>query len=56
MIDVLLLALLPAAGNITGGLVAEVTPPSDRWRNRALHAAAGSTVRSGSFHGPAVRK
>lgn len=41
MIDVLLLALLPAAGNITGGLVAEVTPPSDRWRNRALHAAAG---------------
>ena len=39
--EVLLLALLPAAGNIAGGVVAELTPPSARWRNRALHAAAG---------------
>lgn len=44
MADVLLLALLPAAGNIAGGLTAELAPPSDRWRNRALHAAAGVVV------------
>jgi zinc transporter, ZIP family len=44
MLEVLLLALLPAAGNIAGGLAAELAPPSDRWRNRALHAAAGVVV------------
>lgn len=42
--QVLLLALLPAAGNIAGGLAAELTSPSDRWRNRALHAAAGVVI------------
>lgn len=44
MAGVLLLALLPAAGNITGGILAELTPPSSSWRNRALHAAVGVVV------------
>ena len=41
---VLLLALLPAAGNFAGGMVAELVPASDRWLNRALHAAAGVVI------------
>lgn len=41
---VLLLALLPGAGNFLGGLVAEVVPTSPRWLNRALHAAAGVVI------------
>ena len=41
MVEVLLLALLPPAGNFFGGLVAEMLPGSAAWRNRALHAAVG---------------
>lgn len=41
MVRVLLLALLPFAGNFAGALVAETLSPSSAWRNRALHAAAG---------------
>src|SRR5690625_2902848 len=38
---VLGLALLPALGNFTGGLLAEFLQASKRGLNRALHAAAG---------------
>lgn len=38
---VLGLALLPAAGNFAGGLLAEWRPPSKKMLNRALHAATG---------------
>lgn len=38
---VLALALLPAFGNISGALIAEVVPASPRVLNRALHTAAG---------------
>lgn len=41
---VLLFALLPGAGNFAGGLVAEWVPITDRWLNRALHAAAGVVI------------
>ena len=41
MLRVMLLALLPFAGNFAGALVAEAVSPSAAWRNRALHAAAG---------------
>lgn len=41
MTRVLLLALLPFAGNFTGAALAETLAPSDAWRNRALHAAVG---------------
>lgn len=41
---VLVLALLPGAGNAVGGLLAEFTPRSDVWLNRALHAAAGVVI------------
>jgi ZIP family zinc transporter len=41
---VLLLAMLPGIGNFAGGLVAEWAPASDRWLNRALHAAAGVVI------------
>lgn len=41
MIRVLLLALLPFAGNFAGAALAETLSPSDAWRNRALHAAVG---------------
>lgn len=45
MTGVLLLALLPVAGNAAGALMAEfVVPRSDRWLNRALHAAVGVVV------------
>ena len=42
--NVLLLSLLPVAGNLTGGLLAEYATLTDRWLNRALHAAAGVVV------------
>lgn len=35
------LASIPALGNISGGLVAEWLPPSEKTLNRGLHAAAG---------------
>lgn len=38
---VLLLALLPGAGNLLGGLLAELRRPSPRLLNHALHAASG---------------
>lgn len=38
------LALLPAAGNFAGGLVAEFMRPSERILSHALHAAAGIIV------------
>ena len=41
---VLLLALLPGAGNFVGGVIAEVVPASARWLNRALHAATGVVI------------
>lgn len=41
MTRVLLLALLPFAGNFAGAALAETLSPSDPWRNRALHAAVG---------------
>lgn len=41
MVRVMLLALLPFAGNLAGALVSEAFSPSPAWRNRALHAAAG---------------
>ena len=41
MVRVMLLALLPFAGNFAGALASEVLSPSAAWRNRALHAAAG---------------
>lgn len=44
MAAVLLLALLPVAGNFAGGLLAETVPVTERWLNRALHAAAGVVV------------
>lgn len=43
-LQVLLLALLPAAGNFAGGVVAELVPTSRRTLNRALHVAAGIVV------------
>jgi ZIP family zinc transporter len=39
--DVLMLALLPAAGNFVGGLLAELIAVSRRVLSLALHAAAG---------------
>lgn len=41
---ILLLSLLPVAGNLAGGLLAEYVPLTNRWLNRALHAAAGVVV------------
>lgn len=41
MTRVLLLALLPFAGNFAGAALAEMLSPSDAWRNRASHAAVG---------------
>jgi ZIP family zinc transporter len=43
-LNVVLLSLLPFVGNFAGSLTAELFSPSDRWRNRALHAAAGIVV------------
>ncbi|MDE0803317.1 MAG: hypothetical protein OSA99_08335 [Acidimicrobiales bacterium] len=41
MLQVMALAMLPVAGNFAGAVLAEMAPGSDRWRNRALHAAVG---------------
>ncbi len=41
---VLLLSLLPGAGNFAGGLIAEFGQSSKRWLNWALHAAAGIVI------------
>jgi ZIP family zinc transporter len=41
---VLGLALLPALGNLAGGLLAEWRDPSQQMLNRALHAATGSIL------------
>ena len=41
---VLLLSLLPGAGNFVGGLIAEFGPSSPRLLNLALHAAAGIVI------------
>jgi ZIP family zinc transporter len=41
LIVVLSLALLPAGGNVLGGLVSELFYASDKMLNRALHAATG---------------
>jgi ZIP family zinc transporter len=42
--SVLLLALLPAAGNFVGGLIAEIKPASERTLSTALHAVAGIVI------------
>ena len=41
---VLLLSLLPGAGNFAGGMLAEFGKTSDRLRNWALHAASGIVI------------
>ena len=41
---VLLLSLMPAAGNFAGGVAAELRKPSPRFLNWALHAAAGIVI------------
>lgn len=41
---VLALALIPAAGNFAGGLLADMTPVSRRTLSLALHAAAGIVI------------
>lgn len=41
LLNVLLLALFPAAGNFAGGLAAEFTPTTRRTLSVALHLAAG---------------
>lgn len=41
---VLLLALLPGAGNFAGGLIAEFWKPTPRLLNWALHAASGIVI------------
>lgn len=41
---VLLLALLPGAGNFLGGVAAEIRRPSRRFLNWALHAASGIVI------------
>ncbi|MDW3215683.1 MAG: hypothetical protein R8G01_16910 [Ilumatobacteraceae bacterium] len=41
---VLLLALLPGVGVAAGGLIAELSPSSERWLNWSLHAAAGIVI------------
>lgn len=51
--QILALALLPAAGNFAGGLVAQFVPGSRKALNLALHAAAGILIAVGSF---AVRR
>lgn len=41
---VLLLALLPGAGNFLGAMLAEVRRPSSRFLNWSLHTASGIVV------------
>lgn len=43
-LQVLILALLPAAGNFAGGVLAELIPTTRRTLSRALHMAAGIVV------------
>ncbi|MCT9000310.1 ZIP family metal transporter [Chelativorans intermedius] len=43
-LQVLMLALMPAAGNFAGGLFAELVPTTRRTLSRALHMAAGIVV------------
>lgn len=43
-LQVLALALLPAAGNFAGGLLSEMVPVSPRTLSLALHAAAGIVI------------
>ena len=43
-LSALALALLPAAGNFAGGLLAEVVPASRQILSRALHVAAGILI------------
>lgn len=42
--QVLLLSLLPGAGNFAGGVIAELWKPSPRLLNWALHAASGIVI------------
>ncbi len=42
--QVLLLSLLPGAGNFVGGLIAEFWKPSPKLLNWALHAASGIVI------------
>lgn len=42
--EVLLLSLLPGAGNFAGGMLAEFGKTSDRLLNWALHAASGIVI------------
>ena len=44
VLAVLLLALLPAAGNFSGGLMSEFLRPSAKTLNAALHLAAGVII------------
>ena len=44
MLRVLVLSLLPFVGNFADAVIVEMLPRSERWRNLALHAAAGVVV------------
>lgn len=44
LLTVLGLAILPALGNVSGGLLAEWLRPSQKMLNRALHVAAGIII------------
>ena len=44
LLTVALLALLPPTGTVTGALVAEWVPVTDRWLSRGLHLAAGVVI------------
>lgn len=41
---VLGLAMLPAFGNVGGGMLAEFTGVPKQWLSRALHAASGIVI------------
>ena len=42
--QVLVLSLLPGAGNFAGGVIAEIWKPSPRLLNWSLHAASGIVI------------
>lgn len=44
LLEVMLLALLPPAGTVTGALIALWVPVTDRWLSRGLHLAAGVVI------------
>jgi hypothetical protein len=44
LVIVILLSLLPGAGNFLGGMAAEVGKPSPRFLNWSLHAVSGIVV------------